>query len=144
MILVKKRDEKKYMVYKGWAADCSDIEDLSVYFDSSEEEAIKKLYSEDSGDVIILTNFEEGYDVYSPPRIGYCCLKNCDELLRSDHGSILESDRLIPFVIFGEPVKGKSRVISEPKNQVDVAPTIAGILGFTMPEADGKNILASQ
>jgi len=59
-------------------------------------------------------------------------------------GGILESDRLIPFVICGEPVKGKNRVISEPKNQVDVAPTIAGILGFTMPEADGKNILAPQ
>ena len=42
----------------------------------------------------------------------------------------------------GTPIAG--RVINEDTNQVDVAPTIAGILGFTMPEADGKNILAPQ
>lgn len=144
MVLVKNKEEGKYMVYAGDGDVplCDEIKDLNVYFNSSEEKAINNLFSENSGDVIIMANFDKGYDIYTTT-IGYCCsdLASCFDVLYSDHGSILDSDRLITFVICGTPVKG--RVISEDTNQVDVAPTIAGMLGFTMPQADGKDILVS-
>lgn len=160
MILVKDRGVGRYKVYTGRGSNpnCYAVAELGVYFKPSEIKALESLYSGDTpeslrlgdaGDVVILTNFEGEYDTYDS-LVVYCCITGCDELLRSDHGNILDSDRLIPFVIFGEKVKEmpfRGEVCfgsnSFDSNQVNVAPTVAVLLGFPMSQVDGKNILAA-
>jgi hypothetical protein len=63
-------------------------------------------------------------------------------LNKSNHGNINHGDSNIPFMIGGAPIL--SMTIAEAASIVDVAPTIAGLLGFSLGDVDGRDILLGQ
>jgi len=56
---------------------------------------------------------------------------------KADHGSILLADSGVPLIFAGKPL-GKFAKNNEVRSIVDVAPTIAKLLGLTMTNVDGK------
>ena len=82
-----------------------------------------------SGDIILLASYQKGY-YFDKETIG-------------THGSLYGGDSFIPFIIAGEPLD-KSISVTSLKNIVDVAPTVADLLGFyggIEDKFDGKSVL---
>jgi predicted AlkP superfamily pyrophosphatase or phosphodiesterase/Ca2+-binding RTX toxin-like protein len=81
-----------------------------------------------SGDIVLLPKFMNGYYFSSPQA--------------ATHGSLYADDSYIPFVIGGAPVQD-GRIVStygldSPTSVLDVAPTIAAILGYELPGSQGQ------
>jgi hypothetical protein len=59
----------------------------------------------------------------------------------TSHGSPYEYDRAVPIVFWGEGVE--TGEVSGPAATVDIAPTLAGLLGLRPPaDLDGRDLLA--
>lgn len=56
------------------------------------------------------------------------------------HGGLIAWDSYVPLIFSGEPLSGKGQIVGETKSIVDIAPTIAALLGFEMANIDGKPI----
>jgi arylsulfatase A-like enzyme len=83
-----------------------------------------------SGDILLLSAFSKGYHFSGPD-------------VKAEHGSLYPDDSYIPFVIAGKPLD-RSITVAEPRSIVDVAPTIADLLGFYRgieDRFDGKSVL---
>ena len=52
------------------------------------------------------------------------------------HGSPYEYDTRVPIVLFGTGIK--SGMYSTPATPADIAPTLSTLVGFSMPETDGR------
>lgn len=150
MILIKDRDAGRYKVFNGGNGCTSPLEELTEYFTDDEAFRINMLYNGVySGDIVILANYDdsaqsEGYYLSDSDWVyAYKYLlsgdPNCPNPFGADHGNICSSDLEIPFIIAGKPLEGKSASVPKAE-QVDIAPTVADILGFEMPGADGKSI----
>jgi hypothetical protein len=118
---------------------------LTKYFDEEERQKISSLYSALSGDMLLFSNYDgskavSDFFVSGVGRWFYCCPPNYyyKTTLKSDHGNINLRDRQIPFIICGKAVE--AGVVDE-ADQVDMAPTVAEILGFDMTGADGESIV---
>jgi arylsulfatase A-like enzyme len=82
-----------------------------------------------SGDILLLPAYSKGYHFSGSPK--------------GDHGSLYPGDSYIPFIIAGKPLD-QSFTVTGLRSIVDVAPTIADLLGFyqgTEDRFDGKSIL---
>ncbi|MDC0718455.1 alkaline phosphatase family protein [Nannocystis bainbridge] len=56
----------------------------------------------------------------------------------TSHGSPYRYDTHVPVLFFGGPVVAKT--LAEPVGTVDVAPTLAELLGITPPQVDGRSL----
>ena len=63
----------------------------------------------------------------------------CDAKQWSGHGNIVDTDSLIPIILAGRPLVGSGRTVAS-ANQVDIAATIADVLGFPV-QSDGHSFL---
>ena len=52
------------------------------------------------------------------------------------HGTLNPYDQKVPVILFGAGVRGAA--LSEPASPADIAPTLASLVGVTLPSADGK------
>jgi len=91
------------------------------------DEILKKInreyYSPLAPDVMIFSNYRDGYHFYRDP-------------LSANHGNISADDLNIPIIFSGNGIKcGENR---EEVSIVDIAPTIANKMGFSMESADGR------
>ena len=78
-----------------------------------------------TGDIIVLPNRDLGYTI--------------SEEVENDHGSIYPEDMYIPMIFAGAPYAGMTEIVPE-GSIVDVAPTVADLLGFDMPNAQGRSL----
>jgi hypothetical protein len=77
-------------------------------------------------------------DVFLLPRPGV--LMSADGARGSGHGSHHEFDTHVPLIFWGKPFKpGRSDADTTP---YDLAPTLARLLGVTLPDAVGRDVLA--
>ncbi|MCE1246723.1 MAG: alkaline phosphatase family protein [Firmicutes bacterium] len=74
-------------------------------------------------DVMLFSNYSEGWHFYKQP-------------LMATHGNINPGDLEIPVIFYGKGIKSKIDTI--PVQIVDIAPTIASAMGFSMDNTDGK------
>jgi arylsulfatase A-like enzyme len=59
----------------------------------------------------------------------------------TSHGTPYDYDSQVPIVIFGGGVTTRGEKIDAPVRTIDVAPTIAALLGIATPEVDGRSLL---
>lgn len=145
MILVRSGSDPdyNYYVYNPDGPDYS----LEAFFDENERQRIAKFCSDYSGDIILLANYSDNFAGYAfdnqslvlvpvskPPF--FIPLLQYNE---SNHGNVNNGDSHIPFILGGQPLTSQT---IEKASIVDVAPTVAGLLGFTMgDDIDGNDIL---
>jgi hypothetical protein len=86
---------------------------------------LQNLVSHKSGDIIVLPDRDHGYTI--------------SEEVENDHGSIYPGDMYIPLIFAGPPLSGTARLIPQGRI-VDVAPTVAELLNFALPEAQGTSL----
>lgn len=125
-VLIRYQNSNGYRVYKEYADGMPYTLSLADYFSGRSEYAdavnrISKLDSERSGDLILLANYSGGYYFESHSYLG-------------DHGNLNPEDSYVPLIISGPGIR---RGTLTSANTVDIAPTIANLLGFSMPNADG-------
>ena len=135
-----KRSEKKYidiiLVRREFGADYEVYEDgnlikLEKYFEGKDAvypdavERIRGVSCEKSGDLTVLVDFSTGY------YFG-------DKVKAGEHGNLRFEDSMIPFVVSGPGIPDKTIPFAR---LVDLAPTVAKIMGFDMSGADGKSVL---
>jgi len=84
---------------------------------------LKNFYSNRSGDVIIMARVADGY--YFD-----------DAEMSGEHGGLSVNQSMVPLVFAGPGIK--HGVNSTRVSNVDIAPTIASLLGFNMSSADGS------
>lgn len=84
-------------------------------------------------DIIVSFNFDESVSVAGKSGISYASSIN----RRGDHGSFSPIDTHISLLVSGPDFKFGFRD-SLPTSNVDIAPTVARILGFSMPQAQGR------
>jgi hypothetical protein len=83
-----------------------------------------------SGDILLLPAYSKGYHFSGSGS-------------KADHGSLYPDDSYIPFVIAGKPLD-RSITVTGLRSIVDVAPTIADLLGFYRgieDRFDGRSVL---
>ncbi len=125
-VLVRYQDSNGYRVYKEYADSTPYTLSIEDYFNGKGEyvdavNRINKLDSQRSGDLILLANYTGGYFFDSKAFSG-------------DHGNLNPDDSYVPLIISGPGIKHGTLTSAR---TVDIAPTIANLLGFSMPEADG-------
>jgi predicted AlkP superfamily pyrophosphatase or phosphodiesterase len=81
---------------------------------------LQALFSDKSSDIIATAR--EGYSFGHPPGEG-------------DHGSLRPEDSYVPIMFHGPGIAHDTLTSAR---TIDIAPTIANLLGFTMPDADGS------
>ncbi|MFH1403650.1 MAG: CARDB domain-containing protein [Candidatus Altiarchaeota archaeon] len=88
----------------------------------SAKERIEGLNSERSGDIILLANYDDGYYFDANP-------------VKGEHGNLNDEDTYTPLIFSHPQLAGCN--FGHARN-IDIAPTIAHLMGFEMPGADGK------
>lgn len=132
MILIKDKADGRYKVFNDRTDCTSSLEELTKYFTDDESMRVNNLYHKDySGDVVIMANYDnsaesEGFYL-EDPYWSSNVITICPSPMKATHGNINSNDLKIPFIIAGRKVTSAS--ISEAE-QVDIAPTVADILGF--------------
>jgi arylsulfatase A-like enzyme len=84
-------------------------------------------------DIIVSFSFDEHVAVAGRPGISYASSVN----RRGDHGSFSRTDTHISMMAHG-PDFGSGVYDTLPTANVDIAPTVARILGLTMPDVQGR------
>jgi hypothetical protein len=84
-------------------------------------------------DIIVSFSFDENVAVAGRPGISYASSVN----RRGDHGSFSRTDTHISMMAHG-PDFGSGVYDTLPTANVDIAPTVARILGLTMPDVQGR------
>lgn len=113
----------KYQHYvDGEIHNLSYFEDNPDYPDGASR--IQGLNCERSGDIILLANYALDYYFENEPKKGV-------------HGNLWWEDSLVPLV-FSHP--GMDSCTGSGAKNIDIAPTIAELMGFEMPGADGKSL----
>jgi predicted AlkP superfamily pyrophosphatase or phosphodiesterase len=74
-------------------------------------------------DVMLFSSYDEGWHFYKQP-------------IKATHGNINSGDLEIPIIFAGKGIK--KGIDDNPASIVDVAPTVASLLGFEMNRIDGK------
>ncbi len=125
-VLIRYQNSNGYRVYKEYADGTPYTLSLADYFNGRSEyvdavNRISKLDSERSGDLILLANYSGGYYFESHSYLG-------------DHGNLNPEDSYVPLIISGPGIR---RGTLTSASTVDIAPTIANLLGFSMPNANG-------
>lgn len=127
-VLVRYQGSNGYRVYTGGG----DTQDLETFFSGMASafpdavERIRNLDSERSGDIILLSEyFEIGNSYYFS-----------DETHKGEHGHLYKDDTYIPLIFAGPTIK-KNVALNTPARNIDMARTLADLLGFSMPYADG-------
>ncbi len=126
-VLVRYQNSNGYRVYKEYADGTPYILSLVDYFNGRSEYAdavnrFSKLDSERSGDLILLANYSGGYYFESHSYLG-------------DHGNLNPNDSYVPLIISGPGIRHDTLTSAR---TIDIAPTIANLLGFAMPNSDGS------
>jgi len=88
-----------------------------------------------SGDILLLPAYPGGYH--------FSAGSGFSALLKAEHGSLYPGDSYIPFIIAGKPLD-RSITVAGLRSIVDVAPTIADLLGFYRGienSFDGKSVM---
>lgn len=143
-ILYKDHDKNRYQVYQYNVENNSDIiKPISKNFGADKnyvlgKERLDELYSANSGDILLLVNYDDNYRFEKNRR------------LRSTHGSLLPSDSVVPL-IFATPYDPKLiKSISAGNYQhgvipsartVDIMPTLLHLFKITYENLDGKELL---
>lgn len=122
-ILVKYTGSGGYMVYTGQGQ----TQDLQNFFleDSNYGNAIDRiqgLFSIRSGDLILLA--KDGWYF-------------ADNKFHGEHGGLSQIESRIPLIFSGPTIR-KGETDPTPAKSIDMAKTIADLLGFSMPDADGS------
>jgi arylsulfatase A-like enzyme len=94
---------------------------------------IKTENSARAPDIIVSFSYDETTAVAGKPGVSYASSVN----RRGDHGSFSPSDVHISLMARGPDFKAGLRD-PLPSANVDIAPTVARILGFSMPDAQGR------
>jgi len=124
-ILVKYTGSNGYRVYTGSGT----TQDLDTYFANrpyyvDAVNRIRGLDSARSGDIILLADYGNGYYFNDDPHAG-------------EHGNLNAYDTYVPLVFSGPTIR-KGVTDSTPARIIDIAPTIAALLNFSMPNTDGN------
>jgi arylsulfatase A-like enzyme len=72
---------------------------------------------------MLFSSYDEGWHFYKQP-------------IKATHGNINSGDLEIPIIFAGKGIK--KGIDDNPASIVDVAPTVASLLGFEMNRIDGK------
>jgi len=132
-------DEGWATPYKVWVDDSQPLADLALWLDDHPDDynfvepllRIEQMNCMRSGDIVFIPEVDE----HDPSRTWYA-----DDEVESNHGSLYPLDSYIPFVVAGEPLAGRSEMVKE-ATVVDVAATVADILGFDDGGMEGESIL---
>jgi len=121
-ILVKYKSSDGYEVYTGQG----NTQDLQTFFKAdpyygNAVERIQGLDSTRSGDIILLA--KDGWYFAGSEFIG-------------EHGGLSLTESCIPLIFSGPTIR-KGVIDPTPARSIDLAKTLADLLGFSMPEADG-------
>ena len=119
-VLVRYSGSNEYKLYDGDNTP-EDISSLNSDKYPDAVERINGLDSTRSGDIILIANYDGGYQFSDEPTLG-------------THGSLYREDSYVPL-IFSWPGFGQCN-LSTARN-IDIAPTIAGLMGFSIGSVDG-------
>ena len=102
---------------------------MNLSMKKMEEKINREYWSGNSPDIMLFSNYADGYHFYKEP-------------LMSIHGNISATDFNIPLIIAG---KGMEKGLnSQETSIVDIAPTVASLMGFSMKKTDGKIIINNE
>ncbi|MCQ6962291.1 alkaline phosphatase family protein [Methanolobus chelungpuianus] len=124
VILVRYSGSNGYRVYTG----DGNTQDLKTFFAGKTDyvdavNRINGLNSARSGDIVLLANSADGW-----------YFDNDEQ--ESEHGGLSPDESYIPLIFSGPTIR--KGVDTTPASNIDMATTIADLLGFSMPKADGK------
>jgi len=126
-ILVKDHSDGEYKLYQdGELVEIRDDTFSKVSYPNARER-IEGLYSDRSGDIILLAEYPYYF---------------AQERMKGEHGNLGAQDSKVPLIISGPGVKKNVEMCSA--RNIDMAPTIADLLGFSMPDADGSVLKVRQ
>lgn len=122
-ILVKYSGSGGYRVYTGSGT----TKDLQTFFEGNTNyvdavDRIRGIDSTRSGDIILLA--KDGW-YYA------------DSQFNGEHGGLSQTESYIPLIFSGPTIR-KGATESTPARIIDMAKTLADLLGFSMPDADGS------
>lgn len=122
-ILVKYKGSGGYEVYTGQGK----TQDLQTFFEAdpyygNAVDRIQGLYSTRSGDIILLAKDSWYF---------------ADGKFNGEHGGLSLAESYIPMIFSGPTIR-KGVTDPTPARSIDLAKTLADLLGFSMPEADGR------
>jgi len=122
VVLFRCLETSSYCVYTG----SGNIQDLQSFFVSKPNyvdavNRIKGLDSERSGDIILLAKDEWYF---------------ADKIMKGEHGGLSPDESYIPLIFSGPTIR-KGETDSTPARSIDMANTLADLLGFSMPNNDG-------
>ena len=121
--MYKRQGSGGYRVYAG----SGNTKDLQIFFreNSNYVDAVNRIQSLDStrsGDIILLAK-----DVWY----------FADSTFNGEHGGLSQAESYIPLIFSGPTIR-KGATDPTPARSIDLAKTLADLLGFSMPEADGS------
>ncbi|MGE5458151.1 MAG: alkaline phosphatase family protein, partial [Methanococcaceae archaeon] len=124
-----------YLVYTGGMG--AGMESLETFFAGKADyvdavNRIKSLDSERSGDIILLAKASDGYYFDDP-----AAFPTPDQLLLGEHGGLNPDESYIPLIFSGPTIR-KGETDPTPARSIDMAKTLADLLGFSMSKSDGK------
>lgn len=122
-ILIKYSGSGGYRVYTG----SGKTKDLQIFFKGNANyvdavDRIRGLDSTRSGDIILLA--KDGWYF-------------ADSKFYGEHGGLSQAESYIPLIFSGPTIR-KGATDSTPARIIDIAKTLADLLGFSMPDADGS------
>lgn len=142
-ILYKDHDKNRYQIYQYNIENNSDIiQPIAKNFGADKnyvlgKERLNELYSANSGDILLLVNYDDNYRFEKNRR------------MRSTHGSLLPSDSYVPL-IFATPYNpGLIKSVSAGNYQrgvipfartVDITPTLLHLFKIPYKNLDGKEL----
>jgi predicted AlkP superfamily pyrophosphatase or phosphodiesterase len=132
MVLIRWDGSNGYKVYTG----NGNTQDLTAYFSGKEDiypDAVARINGLDSarsGDIILLSNYNNKYYFSG-------------EAHKGEHGHLYKDDTYIPLIFSGPSIK-KNVALDTPARNIDMARTLADLLGFSMPDADGVVLLVKE
>ncbi|MDZ7376108.1 MAG: alkaline phosphatase family protein [candidate division KSB1 bacterium] len=140
-ILFKDYDQKKYQIYKYDLMNHTDIiKPISKNFGIDQnyvlgKERLEELYSDNSGDILLLVNYSENFRFEQNRR------------MLSTHGSLVATDSDVPL-IFATPynrrliksmaARSYDRGVIPSARIVDIAPTLLHLFKINFQKMDGK------
>lgn len=90
------------------------------YVDASDR--IRRLNSTRSGDIILLASNGSYF---------------ADEIMKGEHGGLINEESYIPLIFSGPTIR-KNEIDSTSSRSIDLAGTLADLLGISLPKADGS------
>ena len=121
-ILVKYKSSDGYEVYTGQG----NTQDLQTFFKAIRimvmQLNVSRVWIDRSGDIILLA--KDGWYFAGSELVG-------------EHGGLSLTESFIPMIFSGPTIR-KGVTDPTPARSIDMAKTLADLLGFSMPEADGS------